>query len=80
METLSQNLVKFITDNTCRIIMTTILYCRLHAGEMVLQLDLWSPSVKQDEPRYSLAVVDAPRSEAKRGPFAIFVVPQGRLE
>ncbi len=40
-------------------------------------MDLWSPSVPT-VPRYTLAIVDLPKRKAKNGPFAIFLVPQGR--
>ena len=50
---------------------------RLHVGEMAIQLDLWSPGIST-EPRYSFAVIDIQKKKAKNGPFAIFIVPQGR--
>ena len=49
----------------------------LHVGEDALQMDLWSSSVSSD-PRYTLSVVDLHKRKGKNGPFAIFIVPQGR--
>ena len=50
----------------------------MNVGETAVQLDLWSPSVPT-EPRYTLSVVDQHKRKAKNGPFAVFIVPQGRL-
>lgn len=52
--------------------------CRLHIGETAFQMDLWLPSVLT-APRYTLSVVDLHKRKAKNGPFAVFIVPQGRL-
>ena len=49
----------------------------LHVGEDPVQMDLWSPSV-HSEPRYTLSVIDLHKRKGKNGPFAIFIVPQGR--
>ena len=49
----------------------------LHVGEDPVQMDLWSSSVSS-EPRYTLSVVDLHKRKGKNGPFAIFIVPQGR--
>ena len=42
-------------------------------------MDFWSPSVPS-EPRYTLSVVDLHKRKGKNGPFAIFIVPQGRYD
>ena len=49
----------------------------LHIGEDPIQMDLWSSSVSS-EPRYTLSVIDLHKRKGKNGPFAIFIVPQGR--
>ena len=46
--------------------------------EEQIKLDLWSPS-SLIEPRYTLRVVDQSKKNATNGPFAVFLVPQGRF-
>ena len=48
----------------------------LHPQEH-FQLNLWSEE-SQEEPRYSLTIVDQKHSKSITGKFAIFIVPQGR--
>ena len=50
----------------------------LHPGEPAVQVQLWSEEVS-DLPRYTFSVVDLHKTRAKSGPFALFLVPQGRL-
>lgn len=40
-------------------------------------MDLWNEDV-DDEPRYTLTVVDIAHRKAKNGQFAIFIAPWGR--
>ena len=66
-----------------------VLFCVLfrfsiHPGEES-HFDLWasasaSPSSKEalSEPRFGLYIVDCPGARYKSGPFAVFIVPQGR--
>ena len=49
----------------------------LHPGEPAVQVQLWSEEVS-DLPRYTFSVVDLHKTRAKSGPFALFLVPQGR--
>lgn len=48
----------------------------LHPQEC-FHLDLWSEE-SQEEPRYSLTIIDQKHSKTNTGKFAIFIVPQGR--
>ncbi len=47
--------------------------------EEQIQVDLWCSSNKS-EPKYTLRVVDQQKNKANNGLFAIFIVPQGRLD
>ena len=51
--------------------------CRVHPEEPGMRVQYWSEKVP-DVPRYTFIVVDVPKSKAKNGLFAIFIVPQGR--
>ena len=50
----------------------------LHPGDAGLQVQLWLEG-KSDEPRYTFTIIDLHKSRARNGPFAVFIVPQGRL-
>lgn len=49
----------------------------MHVDQQVC-VDLWSED-NTVEPRFTLRVVDLPKKKATNGPFAIFLVPQGRF-
>ena len=49
----------------------------MHVDQQVC-VDLWSED-NTVEPRFTLRVVDLPKKKAINGPFAIFLVPQGRF-
>lgn len=53
------------------------MYCRLHPDDPGVQVHLWSEAVTE-QPRYTFTTVDLHKTRAKNGPFAIFIVPQGR--
>lgn len=49
----------------------------LHPGDPSVQVQLWSDATSE-EARYTFTIIDIHKSRAKNGPFAIFIVPQGR--
>ena len=48
----------------------------IQIGEQ-FRVDLWNENI-DNEPRYTLTVVDVAHRKAKNGQFAIFIAPWGR--